>query len=150
MPNSSAQPVKNVHNQTTNDGLTPTSGMPQQTMASKFSQGHTQTTLSFSMPYFTSASYTPGSNGWAYVHASGNFQAPYTIVAYTDPIPLPDSSLGILPNHAYQNASWFNAYGQPEAGDFGYETHHNFPLGRNRLTWCPFEPRSSQAWILIT
>jgi hypothetical protein len=64
----------------------------------------------------------PGGNGRAYTHASGNYQAPYTTVAYTDPIPLTSSSLGFLPNHIYQNLSHFNAYGQPEAGGFGYET----------------------------
>jgi hypothetical protein len=74
------------------------------------------------MPNFTSTPNTPGGNGQAYVHASGNYQAPYCTTAYTDPIPLPDSSLGFLPNHAYQNAPRFNAYGQPEAGSFGYET----------------------------
>jgi hypothetical protein len=73
------------------------------------------------MPNFTSAPYTPGGNGRAYVHASGNYQAPYSTLAYTDPIPLPSSSLGLLPNHAYQNTSHFNAYGQPKAGSFGYQ-----------------------------
>jgi hypothetical protein len=60
------------------------------------------------------------------MHASSNYQAPYTTVAYTDPIPLLGSSLGFLPNHAYENAPWFNAYGQPEAGGFGYETLPRF------------------------
>jgi hypothetical protein len=46
----------------------------------------------------------------------------YSIVVYTNPIPLPGSSLGFLPNHAYQNMSHFNTYGQPEASGFGYET----------------------------
>jgi hypothetical protein len=61
---------------------------------------------------FTSAAYT----------SRGNYQAPYTSVTYIDPIPLPGSSLGFLPNHAYQKTLRFNAYGQPEAGGFGYET----------------------------
>jgi hypothetical protein len=60
------------------------------------------------------------------VYTSGNYQAPYTTVAYTDPITLPGSSLGFLPNHAYQNVSWFNAYGQPKADGFGYETPPQF------------------------
>jgi hypothetical protein len=80
------------------------------------------------MPNFTSASCTPGGNGQAYAHASGNFQAPYTTVAYIDPIPLPGSSLGFLPNHANQNAPRFNAYGQPKTDDFGYETPPQFPF----------------------
>jgi hypothetical protein len=56
------------------------------------------------------------------------YQTPYTTVGYTDPIPLPGNSLGFLPNHAYQNELQFNAYDQPEADGFGYETHHNIPL----------------------
>jgi hypothetical protein len=71
---------------------------------------------------FTSASYTSGGNCWAYTHASSNYQAPYTTVAYIDPILFSGSSLGFLPNHAYQNATWFNAYGQAETDGFGYET----------------------------
>jgi hypothetical protein len=74
------------------------------------------------MPNFTSISYTLGGNGQAYAHASSNYQVSYTTVAYTNCIPLPDSSLGFLPNHAYQNVSRFNAYSQPEVDDFGYET----------------------------
>jgi hypothetical protein len=66
-----------------------------------FRQGYTQTTHSFSMPNFTLAPYILGGNGRAYAHASNNYQASYSTVAYTNPIPLPDSSLGFLPNHAY-------------------------------------------------
>jgi hypothetical protein len=90
------------------------------------------TAPSFSMPNFPLAPYTLGGNGRASVQASGNYQATYTIVAYTDPIPIPDSLLCFLPNHAYQNPSCFNAYEQLEAGDFGYET----PLQ------SPFSPQS--------
>jgi hypothetical protein len=78
------------------------------------------------MPNFTSSAYTHGGNGRAYAHASGNYQAPYTTVAYTDSIPLSGSSLGFLPNHAYQHVPRFNAYGQPKADDFGYQTPHQF------------------------
>jgi hypothetical protein len=78
------------------------------------------------MPNPGSATYTPGYNGRAYTNPNGNYQAPYTTVAYTDPIPLPDSSLGFLPNHAYQHASRFNAYGQPKADGFDYETPPQF------------------------
>jgi hypothetical protein len=42
--------------------------------------------------------------------------------------------MDILPNHVYHNATLFNAYGQLQANDFGYETRHNFLLGRNQLT----------------
>jgi hypothetical protein len=87
-----------------------------------------QTTPSFAMPHFTSAPYTPGGNGRAYAHVSGNYQAPYITVVYIDPIPLPGSLLGFLPNHAYQNAPRFNAYGQLEAGGFGCETPPHFPF----------------------
>jgi hypothetical protein len=54
--------------------------------------------------------------------SNSNFQAMYTTVAYTNHIPLPGSSLGSLPNHAYQTLPRFNAYGQPEVDGFGYET----------------------------
>jgi hypothetical protein len=89
------------------------------------------------MPIFTSASYTPGDNGRAYAHASGNFQAPYTSVAYTDPIPLPNSSLSFLPNHAYQNPSWFNAYDQPEDDGFDYETLSQFLIRPQPIDMMP-------------
>jgi hypothetical protein len=109
MPNPSGQLMNHFHSRTTIEGSTPIFEVPQQTMANMFGHGYTQITLSFSMPNFTSAPYTFGGNGRAYVHASGNYQAPYTTVAYTDHIPLPGSSLGFLPNHAYKNAPCFNA-----------------------------------------
>jgi hypothetical protein len=87
-----------------------------------------QITPSFSMTNFTSAPYTPGGNGRTYTNASSNYQASYSTVAYTNTIPLPGSSLDFLPNHAYQNAQWFNAYGQPKEGSFGYETPPQFPF----------------------
>jgi hypothetical protein len=102
--------------------------MPQQTTTNIFGQGYMHTAPSFSMPNITSAPYTPGGNGRAYAHASGNYHAPYTTIAYTNPIPLPDSSLGFLPNHTYQNPMHFNAYGQPKADGFGYEIPPQFPL----------------------
>jgi hypothetical protein len=61
----------------------------------------------------------------------------YTTVAYIDPIPLPGSSLGFLPNHAYQNAPWFNAYGQSEASGFGYETPPQFPFRSQPIDLTP-------------
>jgi hypothetical protein len=91
-------------------------------MASMFGQVYTHTTPSFSMSNPGSATYTSGYNGRTYPNPNSNYQVSYTTVAYTDPIPLSSSSLGFLPNHAYQNAPHFNAYGQPEVGDFGYET----------------------------
>jgi hypothetical protein len=57
----------------------------------------------------------------------GNYQTPYTTIAYTDPIPL------LLPNHAYHNVMRYNTYNQPENGSFGYETH-NFRLDHNHMT----------------
>jgi hypothetical protein len=62
------------------------------------------------------------------VNASDNYQAPYYTLAYTNPIPLFGSSLGFLPNHAYQNMTQFNAYGQSKADGFGYETPLQFPF----------------------
>jgi hypothetical protein len=96
-----------------------------------------QTAHIFSMSNFTSASYTPMGNSRAYTHASGNYQASYTTVAYTDTILLPGSSLGFLPNHGYQNASWFNAYGQQEVDGFGYETPAQFPFRPQPIDMTP-------------
>jgi hypothetical protein len=95
-------------------------------MTSMFGHGYTQTTPSFVIPNFTSAPYTPGGNCQTYPHPSSSYQAPYFTIAYTDPIPLPISSLGFLPNHAYQNMPHFNAYGQLKASGFGYETPPQF------------------------
>jgi hypothetical protein len=100
--------------------------MPQQTTASMYGQGYTHTTPIFTIPNPSSTPYTSGFNGQAYPNPSGNFQAPYTTVAYINPIPLPGSSLGFLPNHSYQTPRHFNAYDQPEAGGFGYETPPQF------------------------
>jgi hypothetical protein len=72
-----------------------------------------------------------------YVCARSNYQASYSTVAYTYPIPLPDSLLGFLPNHAYQNATWFNAYDQPEAGSFGYKTLPQFPFWPQSIDMMP-------------
>jgi hypothetical protein len=96
--------------------------MPQQTTTNMFKQGYTHTMPSFSMPNPGSAPYTSGYNGRAYPNPNDNYQAPYTTVAYTDPFPLPGTSLGFLPNHAYENTPRFNSYGQPKADGFGYET----------------------------
>jgi hypothetical protein len=101
MPNSSAQPMNHFHSRTTIEGSAPKLGMPQQAMTSMYGQGYTHTVPSFTMPNPSSTPYTSGFNGRAYPNPSGNFQAPHTTIAYTDSIPLPDSSLGFLPNHAY-------------------------------------------------
>jgi hypothetical protein len=89
------------------------------------------------MPNFTSVPYTPWGNGRMYAHARGNYHVSYSTVAYTNPIPLPSSSLGFLPNHAYQNASRFNAYGQLEAGGFSYETPLQFPFRPQPIDMTP-------------
>jgi hypothetical protein len=102
------------------------------------------------MPNLGSAPYTFRYNGWAYPNPNGNYQALYTTIAYIDPIPLPDSSLDFLPNQAYQNVPHFNAYGQPKAGGFGYETLPQFPFRTQPIEMTSLEPRSSLAWIIIT
>jgi hypothetical protein len=63
-----------------------------------------------------------------YTNPNNNYQALYTIIAYTDPIPLPCSSVGFLPNSADNNATWYNMYDQPKNGGFGYETPPQFPI----------------------
>jgi hypothetical protein len=101
MSNPFAQLVNHFDSRTTIAGSAPTFGMPQRTMASMFEQGYIHTAPSFTISNPGLAPYTPCYNGRAYPNPNSSYQAPYTIVAYTDPIPLPDSSLGFLPNHAY-------------------------------------------------
>jgi hypothetical protein len=110
MPNPSAQPMNHFHSRTTIDSSTPTFGMPQQTMISMFRQGYMHTTPSFAIPNPGSALYTPGGNGQTYANTNGNYQASYSIVTYTNHIPLPGSSVGFLPNHTYHNTTWYNIY----------------------------------------
>jgi hypothetical protein len=137
MPNPSAQPVNHFHSRTTIEGSATTFGTPQQTMARMFGEGYTHTAPCFCMPNLCLAPYTSGYNGLAYPNTNGNYQAPYTTVAYTNPIPLPGSSLGFLPNHNYQNAPRFNAYGQPKANGFGYETPPQFPFRPQPIDMMP-------------
>jgi hypothetical protein len=111
--------------------------MPQQTTTIMFGQGYTHTTPSFTIPNPGSASYTSGYNGRAYPNPNSSYQAPYTTVAYTDPIPLPGSSLGFLPNHGYQNTPCFNTYGQLGAGKFGFETLPQFPFRPQPIDMTP-------------
>jgi hypothetical protein len=112
MSNPSARTMNHFHSRTTIESSATTFGMLQQATVSIFVQGYTHTVPSFSMP-------NPG---------SVSYISRYTTVAYTDPIPLPGSLLCFLPNHIYRNMSRFNAYGQLEAGGFGYETLSQFPL----------------------
>jgi hypothetical protein len=137
MPNPSAQPVNHFHSRTSIESLAPTFGMPQQTMVSIFGQEYMQIVPSFPLPNFTPASYTPRGNGRTYPHSSSSYQDTYSTKAYTDPIPLPGSSLGFLPNHVYQNAPRFNTYGQPKASGFGYETPPQFPYRSQPLDMMP-------------
>jgi hypothetical protein len=120
--------MNHFHSRTTIEDSAPNFEMSQQTMVSMFGQGYTQTTPSFSLPNFTLAPYTPGGNNQTYPHASSSYQAPYSTIAYTAPIPLPGSSLDFFPNHAYQNKPCSNAYGQPKTGGFGYKTLLQFPF----------------------
>jgi hypothetical protein len=122
MPNPSAQPMNHFRSWTTIEGSVPNLGMPQQTMTSMYGQGYTHTAPSFTIPNPSLTPYNSGFNGRAYPNPSGNFQVSYTTIACTDPIPLPRSSLGFLPNHTYQTPPCVNAYGQPKAGGFDYET----------------------------
>jgi hypothetical protein len=128
MPNPSAQPINHFHSRTTIEGLAHNLGMPQQATTSMYGQGYTHTAPRFIMPNPSSTSYTSGFNGRAYPNPSSNFQAPYTTIAHTEPVPLPSSSLGFLPNHAYQTLPRFSAYGQPKADGFGFETPPQFPF----------------------
>jgi hypothetical protein len=125
------------HSQITIEGLAPNLGMPQQTMTNMYGKGYTHTTRTFTIPNPSSTPYTFGFNGRAYPNPSRNFQAPYTTVPFTDPIPIPGSSLGFLPNHAYQTLPRFNVYHQSEAGSFGYETPPQFPFRPQPVDMMP-------------
>jgi hypothetical protein len=111
MPNPSAQPMNCFHSRTTIEGSAPNLKVPLQATANMYGQGYTHTVPSFTMPNPSLTPYTSRFNGRAYTNSSSNFQAPYTTIAYTDPIPILGSSLGFLPNHAYQTPPRFNAYG---------------------------------------
>jgi hypothetical protein len=102
-----------------------------------FMQGYMHTASSFTMPNPSLALYTPVYNGQTYTNPNGNYQAPYITVSYTDPIPLPGSSLGFFSNHAYQHVPHFNTYGQLETGDFGYETSSQFPFRLQPIDMMP-------------
>jgi hypothetical protein len=97
-------------------------------MTSIYRQWYIHTAPSFTIPNPSSTPYTFGFNGRAFPNPNGNIQAPYTTVAYIDPMPLPGSSLSFLPNHAYQNKPRFNTYGQLEADDFDFETLPQYPF----------------------
>jgi hypothetical protein len=71
------------------------------------------------------------------VNTNGTYQVLYSTVAYTDPIPLPGSSAGILPNHTYHNTPWYNAYNQLENDDFGYEIPPQFPFIPQSIDMTP-------------
>jgi hypothetical protein len=137
MPNPSAQQMNHFHSRTTIEGLAPNLGMAQQATTIIYGQGYPHTAPSFTVTNPSLTPYTFGLNGLAYPNHSGNFQASYTTIAYADPIPLLGSSLGFLPNHAYQTLPRFNAYGPPEAGGFGYETPPQFPFKPQPVDMTP-------------
>jgi hypothetical protein len=110
-------------------------------MANMFGKGYTYTVPSFSISNSSLALYTSEYNGLIYPNPNSNYQDSYTIIAYIDSIPLPGRSLGFLPNHAYQNTPRFIAYGQLEAGGFGYETPPQFPFRPQPIDMTP--PRAT-------
>jgi hypothetical protein len=106
-------------------------------MSFMYGQGYIHTAPSFTIPNPSSTPYTSEFNGRAYPNPSSNFQAPYTTVAYTDPIPLPGSLLGFLSNHDYQTPPRFNTYGQPEADGLGYKISPEFPFRPQLVDMMP-------------
>jgi hypothetical protein len=129
--------MNHFHNQTTIEGSAPTFWRPQQTMANMFRQGSAHTAHSFSMPNPGSAPYTLGYNGRADTNPNGNYQASYTTVAYTNPIPMLDSSVGFLMNSTYHNAMRHKMLGQPEFDGFGYETPLQFAFRLQSIDITP-------------
>jgi hypothetical protein len=150
MPSPSTQLMNHFHSRTTIESLATTFGMPQQTMASMFGQGYTHTVSSFSMPNPGSAPYTSGYNCRAYPNPNGIYQALYTTISYTHPVPLPVVHWVTYPTTLTKtcHVSMPTASRKPAA--FVMTPHRSFTLGRSRLTLCPFEPRPSLARILIT
>jgi hypothetical protein len=120
--------MNHIHSRTIIDGSAPTFGMSQQTTANMFGQGYAHTAPSFSMPNPGLTPYTPGYNGRAYTNPNGDYQAPYTIVVHTAPIPLPGCSVGFLLNIACHNAMRHNTLDQSEFYSFDYETSTQFPF----------------------
>jgi hypothetical protein len=118
--------MNHFHNRTTIDCSAPTFVMPQQTTTSTFGQGYAHTTHNFLCQTLVWPPYTPGYNGRAYTNPIGNYQASHTTVASTDPILLPSSLAGFLPNSAYHNVMRHNTLGQPKFGSFDYETPSQF------------------------
>jgi hypothetical protein len=89
------------------------------------------------MPNLGSASYSPGCNGRTYANINDNYQAPYTTVAYTDPIQLPDGSTRFWPNYTNNNTMSYNTYGSPGHDGFGYETLLQFPIRPQPVEMIP-------------
>jgi hypothetical protein len=121
-PNPSAQPRNHFYSRTT----TPTCGILQQTMTIMFGQGYTHAAPSFLMLNLGSTSYTPRCNDWSYANINDNYHVLYTTVAYTEPIPLPDGSVGPWLNDTNNNTMWYNTHGMSENRVYGYETLPQF------------------------
>jgi hypothetical protein len=85
----------------------------------------------------TLAPYTPEGNDQTYSNTNGNYQASYSTIAYTDPIPLSDSLAGFLSNQAYYNVTQYNAYVQSENDGFSYETLAKFPFRPTPIDMTP-------------
>jgi hypothetical protein len=110
----------------------------------------THTAPSFTMPSPSSTPCTSGFNGRAHRNPSGNFQPPYTTIAYTDPVPLPGRSLGFFPTTPIKpcHVSMPMANQKPTA--LVMKPHHNSLLDHNQLTWRLLEPQPSPTWTLTT
>jgi hypothetical protein len=127
--------MNHFHSRTNMDGSVPTFGIPQQAMASMFGQRYTHTAPSFSMLNIGSDPYSPGVMAGHTetpmtirrdsCRTTVAYTNPYSTVAYTNPIPLSGSLMEFLPNHAYQNTMWYNAYGQPKNCGFGTTNWHD-------------------------
>jgi hypothetical protein len=129
--------MNDFYSRTTIDALAPTCGMLQQTTINMFGQGYTHAAPNFSMPNSGSSLYTPGCHGQIYTNTNDNYQASYTTVAYTDFIPLPDTSARFWLNYANNNMMWYNTYSLLKHGDFGYETLPQFPFRSQPIEMTP-------------
>jgi hypothetical protein len=129
--------MNHFHSCTTIEGLAPTLGVPPQLRPACSGKGTHTPHLVFLCQTLGGHHIPLGILVIAYKNPNANYQAPYTIVAYIDPIPLPHSLAGFLPKSAYHNATRHSTLGEPKFGGFGYVTPLQFPFRPHPIDMTP-------------